>query len=119
MILGEHRKALGLFAKGLYLKEEAIDSILKTFDDQGFNTALDKLITEVELATGDRYLMDLAQLNALAGDEEKALFWYEKGFEAHHPMMPYIATVFGSGGPFKIDDPGFDSLLIRMNIPLE
>ena len=119
MILGEHRKALEFMANSLYLEEEVIDLILITFDEQGFNAALDIFITEMQLATGDSFPMDLGQLYALAGDDSMALYWYEKGYEAHHPMMPYINTVFGSGGPFKIDDPGFDSLLLKLNLPLE
>ncbi len=118
-IIGEYRKSIELWTTYLYLDEDARKSILLTFDQQGIEAALKEFITKLELATGDNLPMELGQLNAWLGDEAKALSWYEKGYEAHHPMMPYINTLFTSAGPFKIDDPGFDSLILKMNLPLK
>ena len=114
----EYRKSLELWTSLYYLNDDTRNSILRTFDEQGQIAALKEFITELQLATGDDLPMDLGQLYALAGDDSMALYWYEKGIEAHHPMTPYINTVFGSAGPFKIDDPGFDSLIVKLNLPL-
>jgi TolB-like protein/Tfp pilus assembly protein PilF len=119
LFMDEYRKSLELWTTMLQLDDDTRNSILRTFDEKGKVAAVKEFISELQLATGDYFPMELGQLNALAGDESMALYWYEKGYEAHHPMMPYINTVFGYGGPFRIEDPGFDSLLVKMNLPLE
>ena len=119
LFVDEYRKSLELWTALFQLNDDTRNSILRTFDEQGMIVAVKEFITELQLTMGDYIPMDLGQLNALAGDDSMALYWYEKGIEAHHPMMPYINTVFGYGGPFKINDPGFDSLIIKMNLPLE
>ncbi len=119
VFIGEYRKSLELWTTLLQLEDDPRNSILKVFDEQGKVAAVKEFISELLLATGDYFPMELGQLHALAGDESMALYWYEKGYEARHPMMPYINTVFGYGSPFKIEDPGFDSLILKMNLPLE
>jgi len=119
LFMDEYRKSLELWTTMLQLDDDTRNSILKIFDEQGKVAAVNEFISELQLATGDYFPMELGQLHALAGDESMALYWYEKGYEARHPMLPYINTVFGYGGPFKINDPGFDSLIVKMNLPIE
>ena len=119
LFVDEYRKSLELWTAMLQLDDDTRNSILKIFDEQGKVAAVKEFIRELQLATGDYFPGDLGQLHAVVGDESMALYWYEKGIEAHHPMMPYINTVFGYGGPFKINDPGFDSLIVKMDLPLE
>jgi TolB-like protein len=118
-ILGEYRKSLEIWTTFLQLEEDTRTSILNTFDEQGLDTALIEFISELEATTGSAIPMELAQLYTLAGDESMALYWYEKGYESHHPMMPYINTNFSMAGPFNLDHPGFDSIIMKMNLPLE
>jgi len=119
LFIDENRKSLELWTTMLQLDDDARNSILKIFDEQGKVAAVKEFINELQLATGDHFPMELGQLHALAGDESMALYWYEKGYDTRHPMLPYINTVFGYGGPFKIEDPGFDSLIVKMDLPLE
>jgi tetratricopeptide (TPR) repeat protein len=119
LFVDEYRKSLELWTTMLQLDDDTRNSILRTLDEQGKVEAVKEFISELQLTSGDFFPMELGQLNALAGDETMALYWYEKGYETHHPMLPYINTVFGYGAPFRIEDPGFDSLIIKMNLPLE
>jgi hypothetical protein len=57
----------------------------------------------------------LSRGNLRAGEKELALEWLEKGFEMRDPNMPYISVppAFDS----LRDDPRFQDLLRRMNLP--
>jgi tetratricopeptide (TPR) repeat protein len=50
-----------------------------------------------------------------AGDYEKAIDWLEKGYDVHHPQMPYIGAD-PRWDPLR-SDPRFQDLLRRMNLP--
>ena len=54
----------------------------------------------------------------MAQNYSTAMDWLEKTYEAHDAVMPYIGTSWFSEGPFKINDPRFNKLLERMNLPL-
>jgi hypothetical protein len=53
---------------------------------------------------------------AYAGKKEKTMGWLEKGYEMKDPMMPYI-----HGFIFDLldDDPRYQDLLLRMNLPVD
>jgi len=55
-------------------------------------------------------------LFAAAGEHDRALDWLERGFEIRNPNMPGIgfSPVFDS----LRDDPRFQDLLRRMNLPI-
>jgi eukaryotic-like serine/threonine-protein kinase len=57
----------------------------------------------------------LVQLYVKAGDQDQAIAWLEKSYEARDPNMPYI----GIGAVLKPlhGDPRFQDLLRRMNLP--
>lgn len=50
-----------------------------------------------------------------AGKEYQALDWLERGLEARVPNMRYIGVLPGYAGLH--DDPRFQDLLRRMNLP--
>jgi TolB-like protein/Tfp pilus assembly protein PilF len=116
-IMGDHRLSLEIWTASLYLDEETRSSILNTYDQQGLEASALELITEIELLTGD-FSVDLGQLYSMIGDDNKAMYWFEKAYEAHHPMLPYLPTGYYSNEPFKIEGPALDSLLLKMNLPL-
>jgi len=116
-IMGDHRLSLEIWTASLYLDEETKSSILNTYDQQGLEASALELITEIELLTGD-FSVDFGQLYSMIGDDVTAMYWYEKAFEAHHPMLPYLPTGYYSNEPFKIEGPALDSLLVKMNLPL-
>jgi len=56
----------------------------------------------------------IAQVYALAGDKEKTIEWLERGYEMKDPMMPYVG---GFTYDLLDDDPRYQNLLRRMNLP--
>ncbi len=57
---------------------------------------------------------DIADLYVEAGENTKALEWFEKGFEAHDPTLPFISwTQYDS----LRSEPRYQALLRRMNLP--
>ena len=57
----------------------------------------------------------VTQLYMRAGDQDQALAWLEKSYEARDPNMPYIA-VGRLYDPLR-GDPRFQDLLRRMKLP--
>jgi len=116
-MMGENRLSFEIWTTAFYLDEETRSSILNTYDQQGLEASALEFISEVMQLSGD-FSVELAQLYSMIGDDEKAMYWYEKAYEAHHPMLPYLPTGFYSNEPFKIEGPALDSLLVKMNLPL-
>ena len=60
--------------------------------------------------------MRIAQTYVYAGQKDKGLDWLEKSYQAREPDLPYISAqpVFDT----VRDDPRFQDLLRRMNLPL-
>ncbi len=114
---GEYRKSIEIWTSLMLLNEDIKNSILRTFDQHGLEACVKEFIVEIEMLSGD-FTVDLGQLYTMIGDDAKAMYYYEKAFEAHHPMLPYLPTEYYSVEPFKIDDPAFDSLLLKMNLSL-
>ena len=48
---------------------------------------------------------------------DKAMDWLEKGYEIHHPGMPYISTRNYDRDQLK-ENPRYIELLKKMNLPL-
>ena len=59
--------------------------------------------------------VDIAQLYLMAGENSRALDWLELGFEEHAAGMPYLSAD-PLYDPLR-DDPRFQVLLRRMNLP--
>jgi adenylate cyclase len=114
----DYEKAIEAWIAYLPLEKETGLAILKTFDDKGYVAAVEELIIELEKAAGNSYPVDLAQLYTLVKNYPKAMDWYEKAYEDHNSSLPYLSTNFVSSGPLHVDDPRFNALLEKMNLPL-
>jgi TolB-like protein/Tfp pilus assembly protein PilF len=60
--------------------------------------------------------VEIAGLYAAAGKKDRSLEWLEKAFEARDPNIPYLNVIPLFDG--LRDDPRFQDLLRRMNLPL-
>ena len=118
--------------KGMY--EEALEaqkSFLATVDDRESEEALMRGYEEAGYAGAMRRLADLAaarsrethagpmgvvSLYLRAGENDLALEWLERAFVDRDPNLPFISV----SPPFDSvrDDPRFQDLLRRMNLPL-
>jgi eukaryotic-like serine/threonine-protein kinase len=60
---------------------------------------------------------DIASSLAMAGEGDLAIQWLEEAFEIHDPAMPYLGVM--SCYDVVRDDPRFQELLRRMNLPAD
>jgi hypothetical protein len=63
------------------------------------------------------YEVDVACLYAIAGENDQALEWLEKGLEVRDPLMPYV-DAYVEFAPLR-SDPRFQDLLRKMNLPVD
>jgi TolB-like protein/Tfp pilus assembly protein PilF len=57
---------------------------------------------------------DIAMFYTMAGENDKALDWLEKGLKIHDPTLPYLGMPCDDG---IRSDPRFQDILRRMNLP--
>jgi len=84
----------------------------------GYEEAMRTVAESLAARAGTDFVRPIrvAEFYASAGDNNRALEWLERAFEAHDPGMPYVG-VTAVWGPLH-DDPRFQSILRRMNLPL-
>ena len=58
---------------------------------------------------------DIARMYAFAGEESRVLYWLERGFEEHDPVMPYVGV--HPLWDLVRDDPRDQDLRRRMVLP--
>jgi len=94
-----------------------VEALQRGYAGGGFAQAMKRWADRLALSsnTGRVSPYRIAVTFALAGENDRALHWLERGFEAHDPNMPYIGV-----------DPNFDvlrhevryrNLLRRLNFP--
>ena len=57
----------------------------------------------------------IAQTYVLAGDKDDAMEWLERAYDMRDPMMPYVSS---PNFDLLDDDPRYQDLLRRMNLPV-
>jgi tetratricopeptide (TPR) repeat protein len=98
---------------GLKEVEDALDRGYAEGGYQGaMNLAAEVLAASVE--KGFALPVDAATAYILAGNNNGALEWLERGFDAHDPSMPYLGWPFFES---LRDEPRFKDLLRRLNLP--
>jgi len=114
----DYKKSLEYWLQFSPVNENNRNIILNLFIEQGFDAAIKRYAEEVE-KIGMLNPLDLATLYALAGDHAKAMDLVEKGYDDQNANIPYIGSNCFKEGPFMIDDPRLETLLIKMNLPLK
>ena len=96
---------------------EVVGALERGYAEAGYEAAMRSAAEILVARSRTAYVpsIRIANLFVRAGDKEKALEWLEKAFEAHDPHMPYIVARFWSD--ILRDDPRFQDLLGRMNLP--
>jgi TolB-like protein/lipoprotein NlpI len=94
------------------------EAMAQGYEEDGYSGAMTSAAETMEAFAKQTYVSPyyIAQMYAFAGDKEKTMGWLEKGYEMRDPMMPYI-----HGFIFDLldDDPRYQDLLLKMNLPLE
>ena len=117
---GDYKNNIKTWIKYLSLENETGPAILETYDEQGFSAAVEALIVELEKISEASFNLDLALMYTIVKSHSKALDIYEKMYEDRDANLPYLSTIFLSyHGPFQIDDPRINELLMKINLPLK
>ncbi|GAG73968.1 unnamed protein product, partial [marine sediment metagenome] len=92
------------------------EAMAQGYEEDGYSGAMTSA-AEIMVAFSKQTYMPsyyIGQMYAFAGDKEKAIEWLERGYEMKDPMMPYISLF-----AFDLldDDPRYQDLLRRMNLP--
>ena len=119
---GSGRQAEALAATKTYLKviyaDHAVEEALEQgWEEGGYKEAMGRAAAALEERSRTSFVSpsDIALLYADAYEYDKALDWFERGFEIRDPNLPYL-NMFASD-PLLRSDPRFQDLLRRMNLP--
>jgi len=103
------------FFNGLGFAEIA-EVMAQGYEEDGYSGAMTSAAEIMVAFSKQTYISPyyIAQMYAYAGDKENTIEWLEKGYEMKDPMMPYVGAF-----PFDLldDDPRYQDLLRRMNLP--
>jgi TolB-like protein/Tfp pilus assembly protein PilF len=119
-IKGQYKEALAE-AKAFFTAMDLdpfIEIIEQGYEKDGYSGAMRSAAETLAAFSQQAFVSPwfISFVYAAAGDKDKTLEWLEKGYEIKDPNMPYIS---GSGIIDSIlhDDPRFQDLLRRMNLP--
>ncbi|MCW9079689.1 MAG: protein kinase [Gammaproteobacteria bacterium] len=111
----ESLKSAKAFFTGLGFAEIA-EVMAQGYEEDGYSGAMESAAETMAAFSKQTYFSPvfIAMIYALAGDQEKTIEWLEMGYEMKDPNMPYIGTL-----SFDLldDDPRYQDLLRRMNLP--
>jgi len=114
--LGEYSEMVDGYIKIFSIQYKGVIESLNLSDTKGGYKKT--LVLLAETAINERtksYILptDIAQLFYAIGDKERVIEWCEKGMEEHDPGIPYIRKMFERFS----DDPRFQDILKKMNLP--
>jgi len=96
---------------------EIAEAMAQGYEEDGYSGAMTSAAEIMAAFAKQTYVSPyyIAQMYAYAGNKEKTMEWLETGYEMKDPMMPYI-----HGFIFDLldDDPRYQDLLQRINLPL-
>jgi tetratricopeptide (TPR) repeat protein len=104
---------------------DEINKIDEIFNNQGFIAAHEAMVHHLEGLAESGYVYpinlispaDMAYYCYMVNQDDKAIKWLEKGFEMHHPIMPYAFTKIWGFSRLR-EDPRFIDIAKKMNLPL-
>ena len=95
----------------------AVDALQRGYATGGYQGALRAAAETLEAESKTRFVTPwrIGTLYTRAGDEERALDYLEKAYEAHDPNVPYLAVdpIFD----FMRSNPRFQALLSKLGLP--
>ena len=98
------------------LEPELLESCERAYVENGLEGALLANAAGLELRSDEQYLnpTEIANIYALTGKNDKAIYWLERAWEARDPNLPYLLLPVYD--PLR-DDPRFQDICHRMNLP--
>ena len=95
---------------------EVEQALVRGYAEAGYQGAMSLAADTLAARSNYNGRMDIAALYAYAGKKDRSLEWLEKAFEAREPGVPYLGVLplYDS----LRDDPRFQDLLRRMDLPV-
>jgi len=117
--IGDYEKWIEHFKKIGWQDDKTVASVDSVFQELGYLAAVEMTIKIDEEAAKESYIdINIQGFRYLEiHNYEKAMDCYEKGYEIHHPNMPYIGGLVRNYDKLK-DNPRYIALLKKMNLPL-
>jgi tetratricopeptide (TPR) repeat protein len=100
--------------------DEGANLLTRVYKESGYIAALNSLAEMLEELSHAVHLPPymIADQYALAGNKDKALFWFEKAIDSRDPNMLYYGEMPHYVDLLK-DEPRYQELLRKMNLPVE
>jgi TolB-like protein len=104
---------------------DEINKIDEIFNSQGFIAAYKAMIHHLEGLAESGNVAPINMIDPvtkayycyMVNQDDKAMKWLEKGFEMHHPIMPYLFTRIWDFSRLY-ENPRFIDIARKMNLPL-
>lgn len=113
--LGEHEEAIELAEKAAKSDRMWLGIIPLALAKAGKDDEALKRANAIAESDNAFDVFHLAELYALWGEEDKALYYLEKSYELRHPFLPWIN--FYSSLENLHGNPKFHSIVSRLNLP--
>jgi len=114
---GDYRSAFDRMVDWNNLDENVRNVVLNIFEEKGYELAALELARAIEKSGLDDPVT-IADLYALSGNHSRAMDFLEHAYEIRNMNLPFTGTSWYLHSPFKVDDPRFQQLLEKMNLPL-
>ena len=117
--MGDYEKWFEYFKKIGWRDDKTLASVDSVFREQGYRAAVEMTIRMDEEAAKERYVdFDiLGYRNLELGNYDKAMDYFEKAYEIHHPNLPYFGGLANDYEQLR-ENPRYIALLKKMNLPL-
>jgi Tfp pilus assembly protein PilF len=101
------------------LEKEEMKRIEKIYEEQGFHTAFEEIMIQLEMMASKSYVVpaDMAMRYYMINQDDKVMDWIEKGTEVRDVSTLYVGTGFCNFTRLH-NHPRFMALLEKMNLPL-
>jgi len=98
---------------------EVEEALTQGYAQSGYRRAMRRAADLLAARARKTYVLsfDVASLYAIAGENDQALEWLEKGLEDRNPIMPYV-DAYVEFAPLR-SDPRFQDLLRRIGLPVD
>ncbi len=115
---GMYEEALAATRKLFAAKGEhaVVEALERGNADGGYSEAMRRAAESMAARSVLPYALRIATLYTFAGEKERALEWLEKAYQERLQNMIYL-SVYPKWDPLR-DDPRFQDLLRRMNLPV-
>lgn len=97
-------------------EREVVEAMERGYAEGGYSAAMERAAETLAARPGYDKLFDIAVLYMLAGDEDRALEWLERAYEARDGDLHFIAVI--PTWDSLHDDPRFRDLVRRVGLPL-